>query len=81
MRGRAMRTTVSIPDDLAEEVQEMARGRSMSDFTREALRERVDRLKREQLARELDEAYRSEAEDPSLDPDWSAIETGSRANG
>lgn len=70
-----MRTTVSIPDDLAEEVQQMAGGRSVSEFTREALRERVDRLRREQLARELEEAYRAEAEGPSLDPEWNAIET------
>ena len=70
-----MRTTVSIPDDLAEEVQAMAGGRSMSEFTREALRERVDRLRREQLARELEEGYRSEAEELSLDLEWSGIET------
>ena len=69
-----MRTTVTLPDDLAHDVQELAEGRSLSEFTREALRERVERLKRGRLARELEEGYRAEADDPSLDPRWSAVE-------
>jgi predicted transcriptional regulator len=70
-----MRTTVTLPDDLAREVQELAEGRSLSEFAREALRERVDRLKRNRLARELEEGYRAEAEEPSFDPEWSNVET------
>lgn len=70
-----MRTTVTLPDDLADEVQELAGGRSLSEFTREALRERVDRLKKIRLAHELEEGYRAEAEESSLDPEWSTVET------
>jgi metal-responsive CopG/Arc/MetJ family transcriptional regulator len=70
-----MRTTVTLPDDLAREVQELSEGRSLSEFAREALRERVDRLKRNRLARELEEGYWAEAEEPSLDPEWSNVET------
>lgn len=70
-----MRTTITIPDDLAREAQEMAEGRPLSEFLRQALRERVDHLKRDRLARQMAEGYRAEAEAPSLDPEWSAVET------
>lgn len=70
-----MRATITIPDDLAQEVKGLSGGRPLSEFTRAALRERVDRLKRARVARELDEGYRSEAEDPSLDPEWAGLET------
>lgn len=69
-----MRATITIPDDLARQARELADGRPLSEFTREALRERVDHLRREQLRRELDEGYRAEAEELSLDPEWESIE-------
>lgn len=69
-----MRTTITIPDELAQEAQALAGGRALSEFTREALRERVARLKREQLAREMEKGYRAEAEELSLDPEWQAVE-------
>jgi metal-responsive CopG/Arc/MetJ family transcriptional regulator len=69
-----MRTTVTIPDDLAREAQELTEGRSLSEFTRRALRERVERLKAERLACQLEEGYRGEAESTSLDPEWSDLE-------
>lgn len=69
-----MRTTITIPDDLAREAQELARGRPLSEFARKAMQERVERLKAEQLARALDEGYRAEAGNPSLDPEWAAVE-------
>ena len=69
-----MRTTITIPDELAQEAQALSGNRALSEFTREALRERVARLKREKLAREMEEGYRAEAEDLSLDPEWQAVE-------
>lgn len=70
-----MRTTITIPDDLAREARELAGGRSLSQLARDALREAVERLKAERLARELDEGYRAEARDPSLDPAWTAVDS------
>lgn len=70
-----MRATVTIPDDLAREAKELASGTSLSELIRRALRERVERLKAERLAQELEEGYRGEAEEPSIDLDWSAFET------
>ena len=70
-----MRATVTLPDDLAREAKELASGSSLSELIRRALRERVERLKAERLAGELEEGYRAEAEEPSLDPGWSAIES------
>jgi len=70
-----MRTTVTIPDDLASAAQELSQGRPLSELIRRALRELIARLEREKLARELEEGYRSEAEELSLDAEWSEIET------
>jgi hypothetical protein len=69
-----MRTTISIPDELFTAVKEWTGAASFSEFTSEALRERVLQLQRSQLAREMTEGYRAEAEQPSLDPAWGAIE-------
>lgn len=69
-----MRTTITIPDDLAREAQELSAGRPLSEFTRKALRERVERLQSEKLARELEEGYRAEAKEVSLDPEWRDVE-------
>jgi predicted CopG family antitoxin len=69
-----MRTTISISDDLFSEAKDLAGSRPFSEFASEAIQERVIRLKRDRLARELEEEYRFEAAFPSLDPEWEAIE-------
>lgn len=69
-----MRTTITLPDDLARDAKELASDRSLSEFIRQALKERVEKLQRERLARELEEGYGAEAEEPSLDPEWAAVE-------
>ncbi len=69
-----MRTTITIPDALAREAQELLNDRSFSDFARESIALRVSELKRALLAREMEAGYRAEAEDPSLDPAWTSIE-------
>jgi len=70
-----MRTTISIPDSLVEEARHLAGELSFSAFASEAIRWRVEQLKHEQLAREMEISYRAEAECSSLDPEWSAVET------
>ena len=69
-----MRTTITLPDDLANEARQFLDGRAFSDFARESIALRVAELKRARLAREMREGYRAEAEEPSIDPAWSAIE-------
>jgi predicted CopG family antitoxin len=69
-----MRTTISIADSLYSEARNVAGERSFSDFASEAINERVLLLKRERLAQEMEDGYRSEAVAPSLDPDWSSFE-------
>lgn len=69
-----MRTTISISDDLFSEAKNLAGERPFSEFASEAIQERVLQLKRDRLAREMDEGYRSEAASPSLDPEWSSFE-------
>jgi predicted CopG family antitoxin len=70
-----MRTTISIPDELYSEAKEVMGPRPFSDFASEAIQTRVLQLRRERLAQEMEEGYRAEAENPSLDEEWSAVET------
>ncbi len=69
-----MRTTISIPDDIAEKLQDHVGEGSLSGFIREAVEYRLDTLKREAMVREMDACYRAESEEPSLDPEWTDIE-------
>lgn len=70
-----MRTTVTIPTDLYRELQPFVGGRSFSQFVREAIQGHVERLKEQAVAREMEEGYRAEAEESSLDAEWTEIET------
>jgi predicted CopG family antitoxin len=70
-----MRTTIAIPDDLYRHLQPHAEGRSFSQLVREALQEHLARLEERALAREMVEGYRAEADSPSLDGEWAAVET------
>jgi predicted CopG family antitoxin len=70
-----MRTTISIPDEIYSEAKEIMGSRPFSDFASEAIRARILELKRDRLAREMEEGYRAEAKNPSLDPAWSDVET------
>ena len=69
-----MRTTISIPDDIYAAAKEVLGARSFSELAVEAIRGRVEQLKRERLAREMAEGYRAEAQSPSLDAEWTAVE-------
>jgi hypothetical protein len=70
-----MRTTISIPDEIYSQAKEVLGARPFSEFATEAIRTRVEQLKREHLARSMAEGYRAEAESPSLDAEWSEVET------
>jgi predicted CopG family antitoxin len=70
-----MRTTISIPDDIYAAAKEVLGSRSFSELAVEAIRNQVDQLKRERLAREMAEGYRAEAQNPSLDAEWLGVET------
>ena len=70
-----MRTTISIPDEIYSEAKEIMGSRPFSDFASEAIQNRVQELKRQRLASEMEHGYRTEAETPSLDADWASVET------
>lgn len=70
-----MRTTISIPDDIYAAAKEVLGARSFSELASEAIRSQVELLKRERLAREMAEGYRTEAQSPSLDAEWLGVET------
>jgi predicted RNase H-like HicB family nuclease len=50
-------------------------GVNCQEATREELIESLRITLREALAREMADGYRAEAEDSSLDPEWSEVET------
>ena len=70
-----MRTTVVIPDRIVEQIRQVAGSRPLSAFVREAVQERLETLRRQELAADMEEGYRAEAETPSLPPEWTDIET------
>ena len=70
-----MRTTISIPDEIYAEAKKVLGARPFSELATEAIRTRVEQLKREHLARDLAEGYREEAESSSLDAEWAGVET------
>jgi predicted CopG family antitoxin len=70
-----MRTTISIPDEVYSEARKVMGSRPFSEFASEAIRTRIQQLKREHLAHEMAEGYRAEAEHLSLGLEWSEIET------
>ena len=65
-----MRTTLSVPDDLFSEARRFAGERSFSEFASDAIRWKIEQLKRELLAREMEAGYLAEAAHSSLDPAW-----------
>lgn len=69
-----MRTTISIPDALAEKLRLREPGSSFSELARRALAEHLERLERQELASVMVEGYRAEAASPSLDDGWSGLE-------
>ncbi len=70
-----MRTTVVLPDVMVDEVRQQIGDRSLSGFVREAVRYRLEEIKRAALVREMEAGYRAEASTPSLDSAWTEIET------
>ncbi len=69
-----MRTMISLPDELFAEAKVLAEGRTFSDFASEAIGLQVARLKKERLARLMEDGYHCEAESPSLASEWSVLE-------
>lgn len=70
-----MRTTISIPEEVYAEAKKVLGSRPFSELATEAIRARVEQLKKERLARELAEGYGAEAESSSLDSEWVGVET------
>ena len=65
--------TISIPDEIYSEAKEIMGSRPFSDSASEAIRTHILELKRVGLAHEMEEGYRAEAENSSLDADWSGF--------
>lgn len=69
-----MQATVVLPDPLAEEAKALAGAAGLSQLIVEAVQHYVLQLQNQQLGRLMAEGYQAEAENPSLDADWTAVE-------
>ncbi len=69
-----MQATVVLPDRLAEEAKALVGMTGLSQLIVEAVQQYVRQLQRQELGRLMAEGYRAEAENTSLDADWSVVE-------
>jgi hypothetical protein len=64
----------TVPDDIARELKNLVKKSKRSAFVAEALKERLDELKRRQLEKELIEGYQARRdEDAEINREWEKI--------
>lgn len=63
--GSVQRVNIQLPGELKSEAERYAerRGESLSAFLRESVRERIDRIRREDREQQLEAAYRAMSEE------------------
>ena len=67
----AIRMNVTLPEDIAETLKELAGPRGQSSFVAESIRYYAKRIKRQRLKKELEEGYKATSqEDRELNSDF-----------
>ncbi len=67
----AVRMNVTLPEDVAETLKEMAGPRGQSSFVADSIRYYAKRIKRRKLLKELEEGYKAAAkEDQELNQEF-----------
>jgi len=65
------RLNITLPEDLIEEIKDLS---NKSRFIADALKEKLERIKREELDRRLIEGYRAtKEEDKKINEEWEKI--------
>jgi metal-responsive CopG/Arc/MetJ family transcriptional regulator len=65
------RLNITLPEELIEEIKDLS---NKSRFIAEALKEKLERIKREELDRKLIEGYKATIkEDKKINKDWEKI--------
>ena len=59
----AIRMNVTLPEDIAETLKELAGPRGQSSFVAESIRYYAKRIKRQRLKKELEEGYKATAQE------------------
>jgi metal-responsive CopG/Arc/MetJ family transcriptional regulator len=54
-----VRMIITVPEDLARQVEELIGPKKRSQFISEALRHRIDEIRREKLQKTLEEGYKA----------------------
>jgi metal-responsive CopG/Arc/MetJ family transcriptional regulator len=60
---KAVRLNVQVPEDLAREINRLAGQRKRNQFLVDAIRRRVEEIRKEELARQLIEGYTARREE------------------
>jgi metal-responsive CopG/Arc/MetJ family transcriptional regulator len=60
---KAVRLNVQVPEDLAREINRLAGQRKRNQFLVDAIRRRVEEIRKEELARQLIEGYTARCEE------------------
>lgn len=69
-----IRTTISISDSIADGIRRRAPGMALSEFARLAMAERLERLEREELAKEMREGYAASSIKGTDTDGWEALD-------
>ena len=58
-----VRLNITLPDDLAQKLDEIVKTKEKSRFIAETLRQRIERIQHEQLQKALEEGYKARREE------------------
>jgi metal-responsive CopG/Arc/MetJ family transcriptional regulator len=71
----AVRLNITLPQELAQELDKLAGSRGKSQFIAETLREKVEMIKEEELQRSLEEGYKAGREESvSIAEEFEAVD-------
>jgi len=63
---RAVRMNITIPEELARQVEKLTNPRKRSQFISEALKHRIEEIQRERVQKALEEGYKARKEESHL---------------
>ena len=70
-----VRMNITIPDELAEQIDKLTPHRRRSQFIAEALKQRIERMQNERLQKSLEEGYKArKAESHSMAKEFEVVD-------
>ena len=70
-----VRMSITIPEELAQKLDQVAGSRKKSEFIAESLKERIKKMEEEELQRELAEGYKAQKDESlSMAEEFGAVD-------